>query len=170
MPRNRLGVLLTGLTVSALLTLTGCLETRFALVEKDRANVDRAYVGDWLAGSDKVAIRNIDDHQFYVEQTPAGQKPLRMVGLIWEAKGANFAQLRELPADGTLADKYLVLRIERKDDKITLRQLDDKFFASKSITSSADLRRVLEQNLENKDMYDGDPVTLARQAEGGEQK
>lgn len=169
MLRNRLGSLLTGLIVAALLTLTGCFEARFALVEKDRANVDRAYVGDWLAGSDKLAIRNIDDHQFYVEQTPAGQKPLRMVGLIWEAKGARFAQLRDLPGDGTLADKFLVLRIERKDDKLTLRQLDDKFFAAKSITSSADLRRVLEQNLDNKEMYDGDPITLTRQPEG-EQK
>jgi hypothetical protein len=169
MTRNRFYPLAAALLVSTMLTSSGCLETRYALVEKDHATVDRGYVGDWLAGSDKVVIRNIDDHQYYVEQTAAGQKPLRLVGLIWEAKGAAFAQLRDLPADGSLADKYLVVRIERKADKITLRQLDDKFFASKSITSSADLRRVLEQNLENKDMYDGDPVTLTRQPEG-EQK
>jgi len=156
----------TGVLWAAMLTISGCLETKYTIGDKEHAAVDRGYVGDWMpAGNDRsrVAIRNLDDHQYYVENDEPDHKPLRMVGFVTQVKGASFAQLRELTEDGSVPDKYLVLRVERKDDKLTLRQLNDKFFVSQSITSSADLRRVIEENLENNEMYEGDPAVLTRQ-------
>ena len=156
----------TGVVLAAMLAISGCLETKFTIGDKEHAAVDRGYVGDWAAaGNDRsrVIIRNLDDRQYYVEDDEPEHKPARMVGFITQIKSASFAQLRELPEDGSVPDKYLVLRVERKDDKLTLRQLNDKFFASQSIASSADLRHVIEENLENKEMYDGDPVVLTRQ-------
>jgi hypothetical protein len=51
------------------------------------------------------------------------------------------------------------MRVDRVDDnKVNLRHLKEDFFADKPHDTTAQLRAILEQNLDNAAMYDGDPV------------
>ena len=67
--------------------------------------------------------------------------------------------------DGELPDVYVIMRVEMSSEgKLTLRMLadEDKFFKDKSIDSSASLRKVIEENLENSAMYEHDTLIGTR--------
>jgi len=145
---------------ASLLLVAGCYESKFALGPKGQAVFDRAYVGDWEAAAEqskaRIIIRNFNDKEYYVEWDTPDQKPLRMSGFLIDVKGAAFAHLRELTEDGTLPDKYLIVRVALADGKLSLRQLNDKFFDAKPIDSPEQFRKLVEQNLDNDEMYDRD--------------
>ena len=159
--------------------LAGCFETNYSLGSKDAAVVDVAYCGDWNVvdkehptdpPSVRMFIRNLDGKQYFVEWTEAGKngeadKSLRMIGFTAEVNGATFAHLRDLPEDGTIPEKHLIMRVGLKDGVLTLRNLDEKFFTEHNpVQSDAELRRVIEQNLDNDAMYDSGTVTAVRPA------
>ena len=151
----------TALALTAsLLLIAGCYESKFALGPKGQAVFDRAYVGDWGAGGEeskaRIIIRNFNDKEYFVEWDTPDQKPQRMSGFLIDVKGASFAHLRELTEDGTIPDKYLVVRVALADGKLSLRQLNDKFFDGKPIESPEQFRKVVEKNLDNDEMYDRD--------------
>jgi hypothetical protein len=156
------------LFTGALLTVTvliGCYTSKFTVGSPDDAKVDRAFVGDYeLKGADStasIAIRNIDDKNYYVEYRESPDKVSRYVGFVGKIKDAQFANLRELTDDGSISDDHLIMRIELKDNKLTLRNLKDDFFKDKTIGSQAQLVALLEENLGNDAMYDA-PVVATR--------
>ena len=147
--------------IVALGLLGGCYESKFSLAPKEQAVLHREYLGDWEApgengsGKTHLVIRNWDDKQYYVEMDQPNQKPMRMAGFIIDLKGASFAHLRELRDDGKVSETYIIVRVALiGDDKLSLRHLDGKFFEGKTIESSADLRKLVEQNVDNDQMYD----------------
>jgi hypothetical protein len=151
----------------------GCYETEYPLGSSDKSTVDRAWVGNFtMTDGDKVyslIIRNLDGRQYYVEWVQTNQKdkgPDRMVGYTADVNGVSFANLRELTDDGSVPTKYLVMRVSISPDgsKLTLRNLNDKFFNDKSIDSQAALSKVIQSNLDNNEMYDGDAVVAMRVA------
>lgn len=148
-----------------LLLIAGCYESKFALGPKEQAFYDRAYVGDWDAPAEQakvhIVIRNFNDKEYYVEWDAPGEKPLRMGGFLIDVKGAAFAHLHELSEDGTLSDKYLIVRVALVDGKLSLRQLNDKFFENKPIDSQEQFRKLVEQNLDNDEMYDKEASVVA---------
>ena len=158
------------LVLSIALILAGCYETTVPLGSPEQAKVDRNLAGDWsfpAAGDQKavsLVLRNLDDKQYYVEWQEAGEKPARCVGIVVPIKDAMFAQVRNLPDDGSIADKHLIVRVSFKDNKLGIRQLNDKFFDGKAVDTTEKLRAVLEANLENADMYDGDYRMGTKQA------
>jgi hypothetical protein len=150
----------------ALLFALGCYETKYPLGSADKATVDPAYVGDYVftadGKTDRITIRNIDDHLYYVEWTE--KEPDRMVGYTSDVNGVTFANLRDLTDDGSIDKQFLVMRISLSSDhaKLSLRNLKEDFFKDKNVDSSDALQTLIAANLENDQMYDGDPVVATR--------
>ncbi len=147
----------------------GCYETQYPLGSASSATVDQGYVGDYVFTdgnkTSTIVIRNIDDHLYYVEWVGGDEKgPNRMIGYTADINGVTFANLRGLTDDGTIDNKFLVMRISLSSDhaKLTLRNLKDDFFKDKSVNSSELLGKVIAANLENEQMYDGESVVATR--------
>ena len=130
---------------ASLLFLTfglGCYTTKTPLGSAASATVDRAYVGDFtMADKDKtdsIVIRNLDNTQYFVEYSETGGnawKPMRMVGYTADVNGVTFANLRTLSDDGSIDDKFMVMRVSLSPDhaKLSLRNLKDDFFTGKDV-------------------------------------
>ena len=162
--------------ILALLALTlflpGCWSSKFTLIKQDDARVDKNLLGNWNALNAKgesatLIIRNIDDKNYYIEthdsakQYPEGVS--RYIGFTAPLKDATFAHLKELQPDGNVPEEWLLVRIELKNDKLTIRHLKDEFMKSKTITTPDQLRQVLEQNLDDTTMYDpNETITATR--------
>jgi hypothetical protein len=156
-----------------LLVMSGCLVTQYTLIDPASGKVDKAFVGNWnspsldAAGRDAgLVIRNVDDQSYYIEwktkDTTGGV--IRAVGQIADVKGVRFAQLRGLEDDGSISKDWMISRLQLSGDSLTIRQLNDKFFADKGIDSSAKLRSTIESNLENPAMYSADETITANRA------
>ena len=174
--------MLTRITLASLLCslvlLSGCFETPFSLGTHADSKIDPAIVGDWEVMSKdspdkpkaKMFVRNLDGKQYLVEwvnppednQKPQDVETLRMVAFVAKVQGAWFAHARNLPADGTIPEKHLVIRFAIENGQITLRNLSEEFFKDKSLAGDADFRRVVEDNLENPEMYDHDEMLATR--------
>ena len=161
-----------------LLLLAGCFETPFALGSETAAKVDPALCGDWEVASQnepdkpkaKLFIRNLDGKHYSVEwinppednQKPEDVETLRMTAFTAKVNHATFAHCRNLPPDGSISDKHLVIRYTFDNGKFTLRNLNQDFFKDKSLASDADFRRIVEENLENPEMYLDDELLATR--------
>jgi hypothetical protein len=161
-----------------LLFIAGCFETPLSLGPEGDSKVDPTLVGDYeVASRDhpdnakaKMFIRNLDGRHYFVEwvnapnegQQPEEVEPVRMVVFVAKVGNATFAHARDLPADGSIPDKHLVLRFSVDNGQLILRNLSEEFFKDKSLASDADFRRVVEENLENPDMYDHDQMSATR--------
>ena len=163
-------LLLTVSFAALLLLFAGCWGSKFTLINADQAKVDRAYLGNWNAVNSKgepssLIIRNIDDKMFYVE-TKEGAKQYpegisRYVGFLAPVKGATFAHLRQLQDDGNVQEDWLAMKLELSGDKLVIRQLKEEYMKDKNITSAQQLRKVIEQNIDDGAMYDKDEVVTA---------
>jgi len=151
----------SALILAAAGLMAGCYETDIPLGTPEDSKVDRALVGDWTfpaSGDAKAAtlvIRNIDDKRYYAEWSQE-DKTSRGVAIVVPIKDAQFGQFRELTDDGSIAEKHTIMRIEMKDSKLGIRQLSEGFFKDKTIKDTGELKALLEKNLENSAMYDGD--------------
>jgi hypothetical protein len=156
-----------------LLFALGCYQTEYPLGSADKAVVDPGYVGDFTSNGNEskpetIVIRNIDDRQYYVEYIPGNDKDkiLRMVGFTADVNGVTFANLRGLTDDGSIDKSYMIFRIEISPDhsKLTLRSLKDDFFKDKKIDSTDAQQKLIAENLNNPQMYDGPPSDWMRVA------
>ncbi|MGD0462583.1 MAG: hypothetical protein ABSB74_08845 [Tepidisphaeraceae bacterium] len=172
----------TAALAASLLLLTlglGCYETKTPFGSAASATVDRAFVGDFTMPdkdkTDSVVILNLDDKQYFVEYSESGQdgkeprnakEPLRMVGYTADVNGVTFANLRGLKDDGSIDDKFMVMRVSLSPDhaKLSIRNLKDDFFKDKDVSSSEALEKVIEANLDNEKMYDGEAAVFTRAA------
>src|SRR5258706_765293 len=162
--------LLTFCFAALLLVFAGCWGSKFPLINSDQAKVDRAYLGNWSVVNSKgesssMIIRNIDDKMFYVE-TKEGAKQYpegisRYVGFLAPVKGATFGHLKQLQDDGNVQEDWLLMKLELNGDKLIIRQLKDEYMKEKNITSAEQFRKVIEQNLEESEMYEKDEVVTA---------
>ena len=161
----------SALSVLSIVLSIGCYESPFALGPESEARTDVGYLGDWQVESQnkenqpRIVIRNIDHKSYYVEMDQPGEKPMRMVGFVLKVKGVPFAHLRELKTDGTIPETYIITRIEMKNGKLSIRQLNEKFFKERKIESSDDLRKLVEANLNNEEMYDKESAFTAAKLE-----
>jgi hypothetical protein len=161
--------------LAVLLALGACYTSKFALGPKERAVVDRKFVGNWeIADPDQpgkppvvMLIRNIDDHQYYVEWDEHGDKgPNRFTGFVVDVKGVSFAHLRPLSEDGEISEECIITRVGlTSDDKLTIRQLadnDKEFWKQHPVDSAATLRKAIEENLNNEQMYEANTAVGTR--------
>lgn len=171
MSRYASRLILGCIALSSLALLAGCLETKYSLGSGDGSKVNLAYVGDWAVQSkdeanpshERIIIRNIDGKQYYVGyENGDADHSLQMIGYAVDVNGATFAQLRGMPADGAISDTHLILRVELKDGKLILRNLNEDFFKSREISSDAQLRKLVEDNLDNDAMYDKDTAVATK--------
>lgn len=146
-----------------LMLFTGCFMSKVTLIDAAAAKVDLAFVGNWdnpeqfdSTGREAgLVIRNLDGKQYYIEWDQKGESGLvRAVGFTTEVRGATFAHLRGLDPDGALEEQWLICRIDLAGSKVTIRQLSEEFFKTKTVNTPAALRQVIEQNLDNAQMYD----------------
>ncbi len=150
----------------ALLTIGGCLESEVVISSEQPMAVDRRYVGDWKDAEKELTliIRNWDDREYYIESTPADEgATTRLRGFTVDVNGVSFAHLRELTDDGSIPNKFLIMRVHLADGTLTLRNLDPGFFRDKDISTGKGLREALAENLEDEAMYaKGPAVSLTR--------
>jgi hypothetical protein len=136
--------------------VAGCYVSPYSIGTADDAKVDRAFVGDW-EGIDgeklRLVIRNFNNREYYVEWKDGRGDNNRLSGFVTDVRGVKIANLREISDDGSIKDEYLLMRVELKDDQLTLRHFNESFFESKTIESAEDLRKIVEQNLESEEMY-----------------
>jgi hypothetical protein len=156
-------------TVLATVMAGGCLETDAPLATPQQGAVEAKLVGNWtLKDGDKsmdIIVRNFDGHQLYVELHDPEKSPQRYAAQVTPLKGGSFAQIRALTGDGTLERTYVIMRADLAgDDKVNLRQLNGEFFDDKPHDTPQKLRAVLEANIDNPAMYEGDPFPLTRKA------
>ncbi len=174
------GAKLLGAVVGLILISAGCYTSKYSLGSPETSKVDRANVGDFQAtnkdGTYDLIIRNLDDHQYYVEyaENRTGEKKsktiLRMVGFLGNVSNVGFASLRGLADDGANDPGYLIMRTEISPDhsQMTIRDLKDDFFKGMTIDSEQKLRSVIADNMNNEKMYDGDAVVFHRVPTQGE--
>ena len=163
-------LLLTICFAALLLMFAGCWGSKFTLINPEAARVDRAYLGNWSVVNSKgesssLIIRNVDDKMFYVE-TKEGAKQYpegisRYVGFLAPVKGATFAHLKNLQDDGNVQEDWLLMKLELAGYKLIVRQLKDEYMKEKNITSADQLRKVIEQSMEDGAMYDKEEVLTA---------
>jgi len=163
-------LLFTFCFAALLLTFAGCWGSKYTLINPDQARVDRAYLGNWSAVNSKgesssLIIRNIDDKHFYVE-TKEGAKQYpegisRYIGFLAPVKGATFAHLKNIHDSGDVQEEWMLMRLELNGDKLIIRQLKEDYMKEKNIASAEQLRKVIEQSLEDGGMYDKEEVLTA---------
>jgi hypothetical protein len=165
----RNGMTVMAIMLAGALAAAGCLETESPLAPPQQGVVDAKLVGDWqLKDGDKafdVIVRNFDGHQLYVEVRNPDKASDRYAAQVTALKSGSFAQLRPLTDDGSIEQKYVIMRLDRSgDDKINLRHLEEEFFNDKPHDTPEKLRAVLEANIDNAAMYEGDPFPMTRKA------
>jgi hypothetical protein len=154
-------------SLAALLIFAGCFASKFTLIPPDKAKVDRAYCGDWDYVNTKgehfvMAIRNVDDKLYYIDSRKEDAAEVsRFVGFICDVRNATFAHVRGLPDDGTVAEEWLIMRLELTGEKLVIRQLSDEFFKSQPINSAEQLKQVIEQNMGTEAMYNKEETVTA---------
>jgi hypothetical protein len=150
-----------------LLLFAGCFISKFTLIAPDKAKVDKAYCGDWDYVNTKgehfvMAIRNVDDKLYYIDSRKEDSAEIsRFVGFICDVKNATFAHVRSLTDDGTVAEEWIVMRMELTGDKLVIRQLSDEFFKSHPVNSAEELRATIEKNMGDDAMYDKEETVTA---------
>ena len=161
-----LGVVLTAMAwLSA-----GCFQTETTLGPVEQATVDARLVGDWKVAGDAestvLTVRNFNGREYYIEERTAGKDTVRYAGFVIAVKDVSFVHVRPLEDDGTLPKEHVILRVDRVDDaKVNLRQLNGAFFTDKPHDTTAKLRAIVEANLANAAMYEGEePIVLTRAA------
>ncbi|HVT89744.1 MAG TPA: hypothetical protein VHD56_12885 [Tepidisphaeraceae bacterium] len=145
---------------------TGCFASKYTLVPPEQAKVDRKYVGDWDAINTKgdhvtFIIRNIDDKLFTIQTRDQENKGDSYVGFLADVKGTTFAEVRELPEDGTIHDEWMLMKISLVDGKLLLDQLDQDKMKNVQIASSQQLRAFLEEHLNDPAIYAKDEFIAA---------
>ena len=155
--------------VLAVAIMAGCLETETPLGPVENAAVDARFVGEWTTGGEgdriELTVRNFNGREYYIEERTAGKDTVRYEGYIVAVKDASFVHVRMLEDDGTVRKNHVILRVDRVDDaKVNLRQLNEAFFTDKPHDTTAKLRAIVEQNLANASIYDGEPIVLTRVA------
>lgn len=137
----------------AMILLGGCYETTVSLAPKE-TTVDRALVGDWKFEGESMVVRNLDNQRYYAEWSD-GKERARVVAVTFPIKGALFAEARALTDDGTIPSSHTLVRVYSENGKLGLRHLKKEFFDEKSVDTPEQLRKVLEENMEKDEMYDG---------------
>jgi hypothetical protein len=145
----------------------GCFENKHPLGSMQPGKVDLKYIGDWtLRGDDKtvhILIRNLHNDEYYVEWAAEGEKPSRATGYLTDIKGVSFANILPITDDDTLADRYLILRVDLQGgDTLKLRNLKQDFFSDAQREKPDELRKIVADNLDNHAMYQGDPLVANR--------
>jgi hypothetical protein len=145
----------------ALVLLVGCYETDLELGPTESAKIDPRFVGDWDfadKGSTEVTrlvVRNFDGRQYYVAWDEAKAEPVRAAAFTAEVGGATFAHVRGLTPENDVSGKHFLERIGlTPDGKLSIRHLKGEFFEGKEVKTSAQLRKLVEANVNNEAMYD----------------
>jgi hypothetical protein len=165
-----LRLLFTFCFAALLLLFAGCWGSKITLINPEAAKVDRAYLGNWSAINSKgesssLIIRNIDDKMFYVEtkdgakQYPEGIS--RYIGFLAPVKGATFAHVKQIQDSGDAQEDWLLMRLELNGDKLVIRQLKEDYMKQKNIASAEQLRKVIEQGIDDGSMYEKEEVVTA---------
>jgi hypothetical protein len=151
-----------------LAALAGCLETEVALAPAEQATVDVKLVGEWKGAGDgsdggELLVRNFNGREYYVEDRADEKARARYAVHVTDVKGASFLHARPLDDDGELRVKYAIMRLDRAgDDAFRLRHLQSDFFTDKPHDTPAKLRAIIEANLDNAAMYEGEPMPFTR--------
>ena len=167
-PRLRIISLL--LMTTFLLPLTGCFITELTLIDPKSASVNRTFVGEWVFPGDDgftLSVRNFDDRSYVVrmestKETEKGDVEFYRA-FTTEVKEVTFAHLQQLKVDGTLENKWLLLRVAITDgNELVLRHLKEAFFKDKPVTSSESLHKLISEHVDDEAMYEETLLTGKR--------
>ena len=150
-----------------LLLLSGCYSAEIALEQPAEFEPDARFAGDWSFPADgklkpiTVSVRPAviagDKRSFDVEYSD-GARTIKGVGVIVPVKDVLFVQIRPTTPEGQpRSQERWMARIKLTDGgKLAVQQLNPYFFYPKRLTAPDHLQHLLEHNLDNPEMYQGD--------------
>jgi hypothetical protein len=144
-----------------------CYVSKFTLGPADKATVDALYCGDWQTadGKDHLIISNLNNRLYLVQETGQDNKPTAFASFIVDVKGAHIAHNGVLTTDGKPPEAWVLKRVEIKDNQLVVRDLNKAYFESKNPASADELRKLLEDHINDDEIYDGSGVVLTRTPE-----
>jgi len=158
----------TGLFLLVAMAGGDCYATKFTLGPIDKAKVESSYCGKWQSqdGKTTVVISNFNDKEYLVQVTGDDNKTNCYAGFTVDIKDAHFAHLGPFTNDGKPPEDWILQRIELKDNQLVVRDLNKKYFDDKNPASADELRKLIEQHVNNDEIYDsGGGNVLTRVAE-----
>jgi hypothetical protein len=150
------------------LAIAGCLEV--PLGDPEQSRVDPKFVGHWMKRDDIgevtiLAAQPYDARTYHVIQygakpDPAGafERGGEMIFKAWltDVAGKTFVTMQVLGQESDTP--YMVVRLELADDALECRGIKPGFVKENGVKNESDLRKLIEANLDNLDMYE-DPQT-----------
>ena len=146
-----------------ILILTGCYSSEIALSPPDDLGVDPRLAGTWsfpASGKQPAFTASIEpakDQRSYNITCDDGKKHIEGVAVLIPIDKATFVQIRpNTPKAQPPSQERLMARISIEEGKLGVRQLNCYFFYPKRLTAPDHLRDLLEQNIDNAEMYQGE--------------
>ncbi len=151
------------------LMLAGCLPTYVG--SPDTAKVDPDLVGVWHAksdGDDEIwAVHKMNERNYLVQSyrvAKTGEEYAIKSTLTWRAwlaeiEGVEFVSLEVYMPELLLEDskvsqtRYVVGRVDLKDDQLTIRSIDPKMLTGKEVTRPQQLEQLIKDNLKKDELY-----------------
>jgi hypothetical protein len=172
MRSNRFRVSVAALVLGISLLLAGCLP--FPLGNPENSTVDSKLAGYWFAQDEDrqtlITLYPFDAHTYVLhaaEFKKDGDKFQALDLQLYKAwltsvKGATFITLeplsQHLPNMQDEKRAYLVARLIREGDGLSVKGVDADFEPMKTVKSAADVARVIADNLENQKLYSENPT------------
>lgn len=162
--------------VLAAVLVCGCLP--FPLGSPQKSQVDPALEGSWVNqqanGQSTVAtLYPFDSHAYVLQSRDVLdtdgriETKSRFLAKAWLTKlgEQTFLTLEPLAqklASNTEAKVYPVFRLKIAKDKIEAQRVSEDFAPFKSAKNSADIERIIRENLDNPSLYAGEPAIFHR--------
>ena len=155
----------------AALAMGGCYESEVPIASSDASVIDPDLVGAWEHfdpdndGSMALLFLQFDDREYFVrydaEDWGGDTFTVRCRAYIVPANGVPFLNVQAIEDDEENERLFWLFRYAIEEDgTLTMRMVDEKLLKPSPQTSE-ELRALIEQNLENDDLY-GDPGTFRR--------
>ncbi|MCG2721128.1 MAG: hypothetical protein L6290_03805 [Thermodesulfovibrionales bacterium] len=152
-------VLLSGMILAISIFLCGCpLESEFPLSIPETAQLDRDLIGNWkFINPEKeevatITISPFNDHELIIISPEENKNISAYRAFVTCLNGEKFLNVQEIEKSEDNRH-WLFVNYSIRDNRLTLRILEDTLMKNKKIDTPQALSRIIEKNLKNKDLY-----------------
>lgn len=157
-----------GILLGLMLMAAGCLPTYVG--NPETAVIDPELIGLWHRGDEKGddlwAVHRMNEHNYLIQSyrvekvsdIPVIRSSLMCRGWVSSIAGQTFLSLETysiptLQDTSSAKNRYIVARISLDEEQIHVRGIDPEFLKGKSVNRPQDLEKLIQDNLENPQLY-----------------
>jgi hypothetical protein len=156
------------LAAALVFVIAGCLKV--PLGDPEKSAVDPKFLGTWMkrdVDSGQVGLMHVtqyDARTYFVISYTARPDPVgawergeETLFKAWltDVNGQTFVTMQLLGQE--TEHPYVVARLQLSEDNLSARGLQPKFVEKNNVTTPAEFRTLVEKNMDNEEMYLGDP-------------